>query len=299
MSSIDNLLRHLNAIDVVVDFSNTNLGKYPSAVMDLSLRGAAIQGLAAFEEFVRARGSEWVSALTAARIQATSLPGGPNPYSTMILKTLPRRFQDSSDAERSGLISGLAETLASFSQGALVGHELFFSWSGSNVQTLDIEKMITLVGVPKGWGELTSLWKRLDTHVPPNASAESLMKEFSNVRHSVAHNVNASLAPLAVQSLTRNVKLTAMLFDLLVSQALSQICKGNKVGTQLASSIKVRKLTRDGTHWSDYGPGMTRARRRHKTLSSALTDSSALSAARGEVIVAYDGAEIVDWRSAL
>ena len=149
------------------------------------MRAVAIQGLSAFEAFLRDRGAEWANHLTHARIPATHLIGGTVPYSDRIVQNLPRRFRDLESTDRTRLVDELAQTLSSFSTGNVVGHELFFAWSGSNVQTSDVEDMVRLVGLTRGWNELTAAWKVLDPRFPGNASAESTMRSFAKLRHSL------------------------------------------------------------------------------------------------------------------
>ena len=184
MAAVDQLLERLRVLDDVVDFSTTTQIT-PLAVKEHAMRAVAIQGLSAFEAFLRDRGAEWANHLTHARIPATHLIGGTVPYSDRIVQNLPRRFRDLESTDRTRLVDELAQTLSSFSTGNVVGHELFFAWSGSNVQTSDVEDMVRLVGLTRGWNELTAAWKVLDPRFPGNASAESTMRSFAKLRHSL------------------------------------------------------------------------------------------------------------------
>lgn len=298
MAAVDRLLERLRVLDEVVDFTITSTAT-PQPVKDHALRAVAIQGLSAFERFVRDRGSEWASYLTSARIPATHLIGGTVAYSDRIVQTLPRRFKDLDDTDRGLLVEQLAETLASFSTGSVVGHELFFAWSGSNVQTSDIGAMIELVGLSRAWQELTAAWKVLDPRFPGNASAESTMKSFAQLRHALAHNVDALIDPLAVSAVTRNVRVTALLFDICVSEALKHIGLGQPIPAGLGSHLQRRTIQRDGNVWPEYAPGSVRAYRRHGSLVTALSEASARARSRGEVVVALDANEIVDWRASV
>jgi hypothetical protein len=297
VAAVDRLLERLNSLDEVTDYATSN-SHTPQSVKDHALRAVGIQGLSAFERFVRDRGSEWASHLTSARIPATHLRGTVA-YSDRIVQTLPRRFRDLEDVDRSRLVEELASTLTSFSAGSLVGHDLFFAWSGSNVQTTDIEDMVKLVGITRGWRELTSAWKVLDPRFPGNASAESTMKTFASVRHTLAHNVDAVVDPIIVSAVTRNVRLTALLFDVCVSEALKAICLGQPVPTNLGSVLKRRTIVKDGKSWPEYPPGAGRAFRRHGSLSVALAETGLRARQRGEVVVALDANEIVDWRASI
>jgi hypothetical protein len=298
MAAADRLLQRLIVLDEAVDYCGSN-PTLPQSVRDHALRGVAIQGLSAFEQFVRERGDEWVSHMTSARIPATHLAGGTVPYSDQIISNLPRRLKGLDDGKRATLVEELAETLTSFSTGTVVGHNLLFAWGGSNIQISDAEAMIKLVGIARGWNALTAAWKLLDPRFPGNASANSTMTSFASLRHTLAHNVDATVDPLSVSAVTRNVRLTALLFDMCVSEALAHICHGEAVPSTLGSTFKVRAIRRDGNLWPEYPPNSTRAFRRHASLPLAISESLSRSRPRKEVVVAYDANEIVDWRAAL
>ncbi|PYY44010.1 hypothetical protein DEJ03_12650 [Curtobacterium sp. MCLR17_043] len=298
MAAVDDLLLRLGRIDTVVDEAAKMSGVTSPELVDHALRGVAVQGLSSFEQFLRDRGSEWADHLTQARISAASLSGGTLAFSDRIVQTLPRRFRDLDDSQRSTLVQELATTMTSFSSGNLVGHDLFFAWSGSNVQTSDVDGIVRLVGL-KGWGDLTAAWKVLDPRFPGNASAEKIMKDFSSQRHMYAHQVDASINPTAVSTITRNVKLTAMLLDMVVSAALQQIARGLTVPTGIGNSLTLRHITRDGSYWSEFPPSKARAYRRHASLGEALSAATPRARAKDEVIVVFDQNDIVDWRAAI
>lgn len=299
MAAVDQLLARLSRLDEVVDFIASTPTGTPASVVENAGRAVAVQGLSAFEQFLRERGTEWSSALTQARIPATHLAGGIVPYSDRIVQTLPRRFRDLDDPARSALVDALARTLTSFSNGNLVGHDLFFAWTGSNIQTSDVESIMSLVGYGKGWGELTSAWKELDPRFPGNASAESVMKGFASLRHAAAHQVDGVLDPIAISATTRNVKLAALLVDVAVSHALHVMRQGDQVRSGLGAQLQVRRIIRDGSQWPEYGPSAQRAFRRHRSLTDAVREASGRASSNAEVLIALDGNEIIDWRTAI
>ena len=298
MAAVDDLLLRLARIDTVVDEAAKSSGVTSPELIDHALRGVAVQGLSSFEQFLRDRGSEWAAHLTQARISAATLSGGTLAFSDRIIQTLPRRFRDLDDGQRSTLVEELALTMTSFSSGNLVGHDLFFAWSGSNIQPSDVEGIVKLVGL-KGWGDLTAAWKVLDPRFPGNSSAEKIMKDFSSQRHTYAHQVDASINPMAVSTITRNVRLTAMLLDMVVSAALQHIARGSAVPNGVGSSLTMRQITRDGSVWSEFPPSKTRALKRHASLQDALIAATPRARANDEVIVVFDQSEIVDWRAAI
>jgi hypothetical protein len=299
VAAADRLLQRLGKIDEIVDFATTPPPGVPAAVLDHAFRGAAIQGLSDFEQFVRERASEWAAYLTQARIPASQLSGGTVPYSNRIVQTLPRRFRDLDNAARPVLVNELAQTLMSFSTGSLVGHDLFFSWPGSNIQTSDVETMVILVGLAKGWSELTAIWKVVDPRFPGNVSAESLVRNFAELRHTAAHDPDAAMDLLSVSTVTRNVKMSALLLDIAISHSLTRAARGNTITPGLASQLRVRKLQRDGSKWPEFLPGGKRAYRRHSVLSVAVSEAAVRAKANDEVLLVLDGNDLVDWRAQL
>jgi len=297
MAAVDALLVRLEQIDAAVDFANVPGNTAPKPVLDLSARAAAVHGLASFEQFLRERGAEWASHLTAARISASQMPGGPMEASDRLVKTFPRRFRELDVAGRPALVQTLAQTLSSLSVGTFVAHDLLFSWPGSNVQASDVEAMIQLVGYERGWSELSAVWAKLDRRKPPSASAESILTAFAQLRHTIAHDVDSIPSPLDVSALTRNVKLIAMLVDVLVSRAIYLTCAGRPVVKGAAESIVVRRVERVRGSWHEYGPKATRAYRRHPSLAVAMASAGLRARANGEVLLALDQGDFVNWQS--
>lgn len=296
MAAVDRLLEGLRAIDEVVDYVATNPSTLPRSVADEATRGLVVHGLSSFETFVRDRAKEWSGYLTAARIPASRLPGGIIPFSDRIVQTLPRKFRDSGDPARTALVDDLAKTLASFSSSTLVGHELFFAWSGSNVQTSDIEAMVVLVGL-RGWSELTAVWSHLDPRASSSQSAQSLMVAFAELRHRAAHDASAVLDPVAVGAITRNIRTTAMILDVAVSFALSEIAAGRTPTKGFASGLLVRTIRLDSGKWAEYSPGSVGAVKRHDSLEDAIAVARGRGSASKEIVLAFDGNDLLDWRS--
>lgn len=299
MSAVDRLLNRLAELDQVTDYAATADPAVPKVVLDSALRSIAIQGLSIFEQFLRERGAEWAAAFSHARMPASRLTGGTTPYSERIVLTLPKRFRDQDPKTRPDLVRELAETLTSFSSGNLIGHDLFFAWPGSNVQTADIESMARLLGLSRGWGDLTGVWLRLDPRAPSKTSLESIMTGFAKLRHQAAHDPVATIDPLAVGAVTRNVKLVSLTVDISFSTMIHQLCRGVSAPGQLAACPPIRKVIRDGTKWPEYGPGRSKARLRHATQEAATTAASGIAARHGEALLIYDGNEVLDWRGLL
>ncbi|MCT2359417.1 hypothetical protein M3G54_13655 [Brevibacterium casei] len=295
MSAVDKLLNRLIELDDAVDYIDQNISL--DSVREVALRGVAIQSLSIFEDFLRDRSKEWANGITVARITAGQLPGGSSGFSDQIVRSLPKRFRELDEQGRQNLVSELGQTLASFNSGSVIGHDLFFSWSGSNIQPADIESFVGLVGLSGGWNELTKVWNSIDKSFPGNVSAKSVVETVSKLRHTMAHDPNSSVDSIAVRAAPRKVRLASVLIDLCVSSAVSLVADGKSVPKSISSSLRIRSVIRDGGKWSEFPPGKTRALRRHDTLSIALKESHIRAKNSGEVVIVYDGNQILDWRT--
>ncbi|WP_147430086.1 hypothetical protein [Frondihabitans australicus] len=248
------------------------------------------------EEFLRDRAAEWSHFLTSARINPSQLPGGAVSYQDRMVEALPGAYRRTAVVNRSILAQGFSKTVASLAGNSLESHEILFDWSGSNIDAADVESILKLVGIGKAWDQMTVFWKILD-RTAPNQSARNLLNEVTSSRHRAAHALNPALAQTTLLALSRNARLTAILIDALVSTALVKLARGDVPGNAISNSIRIRRIERDSSRWSEYGPKATRAFRRHPDLQTALTEAAGRAKARDEFVVAVDGGEIKDWRS--
>lgn len=269
-------------------------------LQNLAIRGIAVQGLCALEGFLRNRAKEWVGVLSSKRLPTQAIPDGPDQWRNRIVDRLPRRFKNTDESARPQLFEELAKSLHSFTGPSLVAHDLFFDWPGSNVQSSDIEGTVSLFGVKNGWGEMTQLWKKVDPTYPSTSqtSARTLFDEIASTRHRAAHSADLGVGLLNAQSVTRHVLILALLFDCICSTGVGLMCSQQSPQKTLAGRIQVRKVKRDGKCWSEFAPDRTsRAYRRHGDLQAALVQSSGRLKPPYEIVVAYDGNRIVDWRT--
>lgn len=302
MSSIDKLLVRLGEIDEAVDFATGPT--VPAPVVDQIARGVSVQGFCAFEQFLRDRAVEWSAAVTSARIPSNHSDMKTEMWRDRVVITLPRRFINIDTNDRAALFRELADSLSSFSSGQLVAHDLFFDWPGSNVQRADIETIIQLFGITKPWSDLTGLWRRIDRR-HGEKSAQTMFIAISEMRHAAAHDANASLSLVNAKTIPRQVLLLSLLIDTLVSIWIKRMRTSQPKVDSLANIIPIRKIIKDGVKWKEYkpstgptrSPGSTRAVKVHGTLEEALLAGAARTSEWGELVVAYDGHEIVDWRS--
>lgn len=297
MSAADNLLNALRAMDEVVDYITSPPAGTPVNVTDALVRSVCVQGLASFEAFVRERSDEWVAYLSSGRIPPSRLPGGSRQYEDRVVQLLPRALQYADTGDRARIIEDVGRTLLSLSTSNLVAHGLAFSWPGSNIRSDDVAALLYLAGVDTGraWSEMTALWSAVDARFPGNTSAKSLFESFCSLRHNAAHEVTPNLPLANVAAMTRSVKLTSLCLDALVSTGLRAVRLGQAASVR-GSGVAVRRIKHDGSEWPEYPPSKTRAIRRHASLSGAILAASSRSAPGAELVVAFEGTEIVDWR---
>ena len=300
MSSVDELLTKLSDIDKSLDFANSlNAIDQRSSVEGL-MRAACIQSFSVFEQFLKDRAVEWATYLSSKRIAPSSLPAETNLYQKRVVNTLPKRFDATPESDRARLVNDLASSLGSFSTNSLIAHDSFFSWKGSNVQEVDIEQIVQLAGVKDAWSELTSFWSKFDKRKPSNVNAKNLLKEISEMRHLSAHDSTKIPARLNALAATKQVRQLSIMIDGVVSTGLWRAATSKPKISSAGSKIAIRRIERDGKIWREFGPNNpTRAAKRHSSLQDAMQDSPARARADGEFILALDGYEVVNWKSAI
>jgi len=296
VSAVDQLLTRLGHVDEIVDFASHPIVGTPQSVVDGLLRSSAIQALAALEAFVRSRAVEWSASLTAARVSPSNLPGGVEVFQSRLIRTFPKRYTDTEVGMRGQLASEFSTTLASFSTGSVDAHALFFEWIGSNMQSADVETILNLVGIDRPWGDMTALWKKIDPATPA-ASAKTLFTSVTDLRHPAAHQASPALPLANIQTLSRNTLLTALLIDAIVSTSIDDLAAGRPLRKAIGNQIPIRKLEKDGKKWSETVAKSKRAIRRHDTLALAIKDSAPRAKKGGELLIAFDGPTICDWRT--
>ncbi|MGP5132284.1 hypothetical protein [Brachybacterium tyrofermentans] len=299
---MDNLLANLVKLDLATDHIASRSHPSDSAaqiVDDLAFRGILIQGLSSFEEFLRERRVEWVAALTAARLSPERLPGGAAIVSDQIVKQLPKYFYNSASSDRSVVASEIGRTFETLTKGTFVAHEVMFAWPGSNVQTSDIESMVSQLGVKSGLASVNNIWDLVVGGRPSGSTVANLIDSFAKPRHSAAHNVLAAPDPIAVRGVTRSVRIASLLIDSCISLAVVRIQEGGATGggqlKNLADGVRLRKIDRDGIKWAERAPGVSRAFKRHDTLENAMLAAAGRARPKKEILVAYEGGEVVNW----
>jgi hypothetical protein len=296
MAAVDELLTRLSAMDAAVDFISNPPASASQDVLDMTASGLAVAGLVAVESFLRSRAEEWVTAIGAARIGPAALPGGSQQYERRLIETLPRRFRDTDVPFRPALLEDVGRSLTSLTSNVLVPHGVVFAWAGSNIQEADVESLLAMLGVnqAKAWGELTSIWSRVDIRYP-QTSAKSLFSAVATLRHEAAHQAKPNLPIANLASLSRSVRMLCLCIDALGSLGVFQLKQGS-ASPVVGSSTKIRKIQRDGSKWPEYSPGVRRAFRRHASRHVAVAAASGRSMTAGELLLVYDGFEILDWR---
>lgn len=303
MSAVDTLLANIKSFDAALDAASS--GKLCTDTERMVLRGVAVQSLSVFEDFLLSRAKEWSASITMKRLPPSSLPGGAdaaNEWRARIVDRLPRRFRNAdSDSQRALLFAEIADSLKSFNQQTVVAHDIFFDWPGSNVQESDIEKAMALLGVKDAWSELTQLRQRLDPTLPRHLSAKSLFTDVKDNRHLAAHDPNYHLSYISVAAGVRNLKQIAMLVDCLGSVATGRILLMQTQSNQpVFQAVKARALRRDGSLWREYTTlsQSVRAFRRHSDFITGMAESGTRLTHPYDVLIAFDGSDIVEWKTA-
>lgn len=295
MPAVDDLLEHLGQVDDMVDFAASSVSSAPKHVIDGMLSGAAVRTFSAVETFVRSRAIEWSLFITGARWAPTRLPSGAANFQGRLVHTFPTKFEASNETARAVLAEELAKVLTSLNSSAVVGHPLLFGWNGSNMKESDVEAILRTVGVTKPWPALTRLWQLLDTNYPLSGQAKSIWQTVTEARHSAAHEVTPILDLTSMRSLTRSARLLSLLVDSAVSVALRAIADGVDP-SHAVGHVRVRRIESIQGRWSEFGVPQGRALKRHSDVDAAFSAASQRTGSSGDLIVAYSGVAITNWR---
>jgi hypothetical protein len=302
MSAVDNLLAHLSAIESALQ--KLSSGSVHTDIERLALRGIAVQALSAFEQFVIDRAEEWSHMINMKRLPPQALPGGvlaADEWRSRVVDRLPRRYRNTDNTGRAQLFSEIATSLKSFNEQTVITHNLFFDWPGSNIQTQDIEDLLRLLGIKDVWADMTRLWKRLDPGLQAHVTAKNLFIEVRDTRHSAAHDASYDLAYISAGALIRSLHLMALLFDCIGSVAANQISVNCSPINSVSQSICVRALRKDGLVWREFRSlsQTGRAFRRHQDRSTGIAESLQRLNPPYDILVAFDGNRVLDWRTCM
>lgn len=304
MSAVDNLLSRLAALSEAIGALADPTVADNLSVADHLRRGIAVSGLICVETFLKERMREWSSILDAARISAVQLPGGITRYENRVLDVLPKRMRDDDytiPGARSALIEEIARSLMSLYSGVLIPHQLAFMWAGSNVQSADVEAIVSLVSATeprKVWGHLTGIWQSFDTFFPGNTSLRNVFEQVADLRHDGAHRENLDVPMPNIKAIPRNVKLVCLCIDLAVSFALREL----KVSTPSHPSLsdlrpQARRLVRSKGGWREVPPNRTSATKTYSDLASGIAAACGRRSAESEFVLVLDEVDdILDWR---
>lgn len=302
MSAVDSLLRNLDLIDGVIDAISRRKKSADSAERvadDFAFRGVLVQGVSTFEQFLRQRRVEWVAALNAGRVHPQRLPGGTEGISNQIVQLLPKFLESIDDGQRASVVGEVGQTFGTLNRGELIAHEVMFSWPGSNVRASDIEAMFRQLGIKGELSAASRVWKMIDADGSGNRSFATLLESFFRPRHEAAHVANSTPDPIAVGGVTRNVRLASFLVDACVSAAIYRIVRGegksDRKFDDVLEGVRLRKVVRDGSRWSERPPGAKRAIARHPSLEVAMELAAPRARSRCELLVVFDGGELVNW----
>jgi len=296
VSAVDDLLAHLSAVDEMVDFAGISPSSASPNILEGILCGAAIRTFSAVEEFFRQRAKEWAAYITTSRWSPLIFPNGMILFQNRLVSTFPVSFGRADLASRTQLSGEIGKTFISMNSSYVEGHHLLFGWTGSNVKAKDVEDILVMVGIKKSWNSLTNLWQRVDAGFPMGGNARAILNLVAEARHTAAHEVSPILNATQMRSVTRQARMIALLFDAAVSTALGAISAGKDPDTVL-QSLKIRRIEFIAGKWAEFGVPQKKALRKFDSQQDAMVSARRRPTAASDLIIAFDGLNVVNWTS--
>lgn len=222
--------------------------------------GIAIIGFSVLEHFIRARIGELLLSFNRVSIPFEDLPNRIKKIATMgAIKGIVARMRYDDDAiaftqSESAIIASSLNTTYQISQYSI-------GWDGSNLRVDDIGDIFKCFSIEAGWLAIDNLSGRLDLAI---LSSKEAFKNAAQRRHDAAHNIDAVVYSVHLESFIREAYVIAIGFDLLMSTAYHKIHIGdndylNNATKITAGDIALRTISFDGNRWREYREGGRRA----------------------------------------
>ena len=140
-------------------------------------------------------------------------------------------------------------------------------WDGSNLRVNDIRDIFKCFSIEAGWLAIDALSGRLNLAI---LSSKEAFNNAAQRRHDAAHNIDAVIHPVHLESFVREAYVIALGFDLLASTAYHKIYFGDNDylsnDTKItAGDIALRTISFDKNKWKESREGGRRAVRKAET----------------------------------
>jgi len=251
--------------------------------------GIAIIGFSVLEHYIRARTGELLLAFDRVSIPFESLPDRIKKIATMgAVRGIVARMKYDDDAiaftqSESATIASSLNTTYQISQYSI-------GWDGSNLRVDDIRDIFRCFGIEAGWPAIDVLSRRLDLSI---LSSKEAFRNAAQRRNDAAHNIDAVIHPIHLESFVREAYVIALGFDFLASTAYHRIQIGdagylNNSTKITASDIALRTISSDGNRWKEYREGGARAVRTAETKEELWPNALVRARNNNEFLLTLD-----------
>lgn len=223
-------------------------------------RGAQVSIFQIFESFLKARGEEWATTLTQARLHPSRLADNGTNLGQRMMEVGVRRSQRvDTTAERAQVIGELSSHLTSLTKPEVQFSKLLMCWTGSNVSFDDLTSSLEMLGVDDAKGALTQVWRGVNPSVPQNQGIKNLFDALALPRHQAAHADVLDVPYPVLVTLPAQSRYLCLSVDVVGTWAVNNMMKSDPEKKFRPPAL--RRFTESDGYWAELGPGAKRATR--------------------------------------
>lgn len=286
MSAVGNACKDLAQVEQELDLIRNS--KVAKSTANLLQRGAQVACFQILETFVRNRGTEWASDLTASRIS----PSSQKIKAIELMERLTRvtssriRFLDDNTTKRALMID-LADSLKSFDSNEVLFSAHLSNWADSNIKWDDIEMTLGTLGVKDAKGNMTQVWGELH-HPKPQNGIKTLFEGLADARHEAAHESSLSTPLPTLLLLPTWSRYICISFDVVGTLAIAHQKDHNSTNWSFSLPAIRRVEKRDEQSWAEFPPRAKRALKCHKTFELAWDNARQHAESNKQLLVMVD-----------
>lgn len=273
MAARDVFLAEVESLRQAVDLSVLHDSTVPAGARDRLIAGIAITAFVTLEWFVGERAKELSAFVSGGASRLNDLDAAAR---RVLLERTGRGFSSEvarsevPEVDRIATAQEVGAALVNIGSGALRVAPVALAWTGSNLQTTDVEEGLQILGCPgKPWEALTELGAR-SARQKPASSLKVSFETLATTRHRAAHSTGHATSVTVLRSLPRLVLDVGLAWDCLASHLAFEVRSGRLavIPNPVHRLVKYRYVERIGSASRHIAEGKKRGVRAPDTDAS-------------------------------
>lgn len=254
--------------------------------------GLAVQCFNIFEDFVKARMEELLTAISASGVSFTHLPFKFQQAATVeAIKAIEFQLKLRDKADRIQYAQDHSRKIHSTMLPAIQLSEASFFHAAPNISKEQFSSAMTALSIEKPWEQISGLCSKLGISGIP---AETVFESLAQRRHRAAHNANASISETDLNQSLMDAAGLGLCFDILLSKVSTLLCaltSSIPTNKQLLTNnfpIHIRVVKWDGIRFYERQLGSKTNFRTNFDAAALIPDASVRSLRKNGVLVVFD-----------